>query len=178
MSQIDSTAVNVASALFSLASAAVAYIMYRRAARELRLTANERLMRMVIDIDREMISHPELMWLTPSKAPAPDLDDDEVRARLKAFMYMHLNIFDVAFNYYNVTLGITSGTNWFRRRFVLSRDEIDHWEGWKTYMSWFVQEEFVKNEFFPEADKWYGPRFRNYLRQLSRGSSADIPALS
>jgi hypothetical protein len=127
--------------LVSTATAAISYIVYLRQLRELRLTANERLMRMVIDIDREVISHPELMWLMrPEEFPRPDPNDIRLNAQLRAFMYMHLNMFDVAFNYYNETLGMSR----FRRKLVLSRAELDHWEGWETYMTWFVRLPFVK----------------------------------
>src|SRR4051812_19226323 len=127
--------------LVGLVAAAINYTILRGRLREIRLTANERLMRMVIDIDKEMIAHPELVWLTrPADFPRPDLGDPKLNAQLRAFMYMHLNMFDVAFNYYNETLGMSRPMG----KLFLSREEIDHWEGWKTYMTWFIQIEFVK----------------------------------
>jgi hypothetical protein len=147
----------------SIATVLVSYITYLGRVRELRLTANERMMRMVIDIDKEMIARPELMWVTrPDELPKPDINDPLVRARLKAFMYMHLNMFDVAFNYYNRTLGMT----WFKRTFFLSREEIDHWEGWKTYMGWFILIDFVKENFVKEAHRWFGEDFKSFLFEI------------
>jgi hypothetical protein len=151
--------------LVGVVALAINYFVYIARVREVRLTANERLMRMVIDIDREIIAHPQLNWLTrPAEFPRPDPDDLMLKAQLHSFMYMHLNMFDVAFNYYNVTLNM----NWLNRKLVLSREEIDHWEGWKTYMGWFIRIPFVADVFQREAHLWYGPRFRAYLLELSR----------
>jgi hypothetical protein len=161
--------------LVGVVALAINYVVYLARVREVRLTANERLMRMVIDIDREMIAHPQLMWLTrPDEFPSPDAKDPMTNAQLRAFMYMHLNMFDVAFNYYNVTLNM----NWLNRKLLLSREEIDHWEGWKTYMSWFIRIPFVAEIFQREAYLWYGPRFRTYLLELSRTAASSLESLS
>jgi hypothetical protein len=142
----------------------ISYSVYRGHSRQLRLTANERLMGMVISIDKTMIDYPELMYLPrPDEFEPPKQDDKIAQARMIAFMYMHLNMFDVAYNYYCRTLGM----GWMARRFFRSREEVDHWSGWKTYTAWFVALPFVEERYSREAYKWYGPQFKAFLHSLN-----------
>jgi hypothetical protein len=157
-------AVAALTALFGGVALIISYSVYRGHIRQLRLTANERLMEMVINIDKVMIDNPELMCLMrPDEFALPAEEDLAGQAKLRAFMYMHLNMFDVAFNYYCRTLGMTP----FKRKFLRSNEENDHWEGWERYMSWFVKLPFVEEQYGKEAWKWYGPQFRLYLCSLN-----------
>jgi hypothetical protein len=113
LAQIAAALVAVIAALIGGVAPLISYAVYRGQTRQLRLTVNERLMGMVIHMDKAVIDHPELGHLIHKEFSPPPKGDEHAEARLIAFMYMHLNMFDVAYNYYCRTLGM----NWIHRRF-------------------------------------------------------------
>lgn len=86
----------VLTALIGGIAAFISYFVYIGHSRQLRLTANERLMGMVINIDRTIIDYPELMYLNRPHEFEPPANKT-AEARLRAFMYMHLNMFNVTY---------------------------------------------------------------------------------
>ena len=111
-----------------------------------------------------MIEHPALSYLTnPTEFEPPDAEDEVVKEQIRQLMYMYLSMFDVAFNYYDRKVG----HSWLLTKFGWNEEEIDHWEGWKDYISWFVHLSYVEDQYSKEAHKWYGKRFKRFLRSLN-----------
>ena len=155
------------SLFISIVAAIVACLAYRGNARLHRLTANERLMQMVININKVAIDYPELGLLTnPDKSPPPK--NAQAETRMREYMYMHLNMFDVAFNYYYRTIGISGRLT----RPFKSREELDHWSGWVRYLEWFVNIGYVEENYSKEAHRWYGPQFKAFLHTLNNKLSS------
>jgi len=149
------------SLLTAVVAVIVSMIVHVAQLRQLRITANERFMNMVLEIDKMIIAEPslgDLYWPGDNS-----LDVSDVPPKLKAFMYMHINMFDVVYNYYVRSLP----RGWLLKRVNLKHEEIDNWEGWQSYMEWLIKERMDSNEFFNEAELWFSADFIRFLKTIA-----------
>jgi hypothetical protein len=153
--------IGVLSLLVASVTALIYVAIYIAQLRQLRLTSNERFMTMVIEIDKMIIADPtlaQLYWPTPDSYATSDIPP-----KLKAFIYMHLNMFDVVYNYYVRSLR----AGWVYRKIALHREEMDNWAGWQSYMRWLITERMDSEQFFIEAADWFSPDFVTFLRSIA-----------
>jgi hypothetical protein len=149
------------SLLVALATALIYVAIYAAQLRQLRLTSNERFMTLVIEIDKMIIADPtlaELYWPTPDSYSL-----NNIPPKIKAFIYMHINMFDVVFNYYVRSLR----AGWVHRKIALRREEMDNWAGWQSYMKWLITKRMDSEQFFIEAADWFSPDFVTFLQSIA-----------
>jgi len=85
---------------------------------QLRLSNRNQFQVLLVDIDKTLIEHPEL-WSFYDSYPREWLADPIGRARLEAFGYMMLNIFECVFAFYGDSARLTKA----------ERHSFDAWKG-------------------------------------------------
>src|SRR5579862_4328948 len=94
-----------------------------------RYTARNQYMSVLFDIDKQLIANPKL-WRIYDKYPkqedkSPGTDESDEAGRRRAFIFYHINLFEIIFNdYHNVPLHLNKAD----RQFSAS---------WNTYMKHF-----------------------------------------
>jgi hypothetical protein len=149
------------SLLVALATALIYVAIYAAQLRQLRLTSNERFMTMVLEIDKMIVADPTLAQLYWPTTDSYELNN--IPPKIKAFIYMHINMFDVVYNYYVRSLR----AGWIFRKIALRCEEMDNWAGWQSYMQWLITERMDSEQFFIEATTWFSPDFLTFHRSIA-----------
>jgi hypothetical protein len=138
VADIDATLVlPVAMAALSLfVSLVVAWRNWRYSETGVRYVAWNQYMNALFDLDRQLITRPELWAIFDNHELATKrAEDAESRGRREAFIYYHLNLFETVFNNYNN---------------MLSRTRIDeqYWQSWDAWIRYFLVESREARELF------------------------------
>jgi hypothetical protein len=154
----------VVAAVVTAFSLVIYAVIYKAQLRHLKWSANQELMKALMDLDKLIIQHPEYHWMVwpteRSPPPSSDVVLDDPCAR--GLLYFHLNMFDMAHGYYTRILRYST------RRLRLSRDrhEEDDWEGWKVYIRNFMVQDYAATVFQREGELWFSPEFVKFVGQL------------
>lgn len=103
----------------------VALRNWRYSETTVRYSARNQYMNALFDIDRQLISRPELWAIYDNHYMASELlDDAEAKARREAFIYLHLNLFETVYSDYNKILRPT-------------KHDMEVWQSWDRWMRLF-----------------------------------------
>ncbi|MFH0815814.1 MAG: hypothetical protein V1934_03240 [Methanobacteriota archaeon] len=94
--------------------------------------------RMLLEVDKHLMQNPEL-WKTYDKYKDDEVNLDEKgsQRRRRAFIYLHLNLFEMIFDYYEYL----SNKN---------KLDINYWNAWNRYIYQFFRESSEARAIFKE----------------------------
>jgi hypothetical protein len=158
----------VVAAIVAAMSLVIYAIIYRAQLRHLKWSANQELMKALMDLDKLIIQYPEYHWMVwpteDSQPPLLDIRLDDPRAR--GILYFHLNMFDMAHGYYTRILRLSADRPPRRRD---RREELD-WEGWKEYIRNFMAQDYASTLFEREGALWFGKDFVEFIgKRIAEG---------
>src|ERR1051325_8146403 len=133
MTTVDKITLTVS--LFSLSiSIFVAYKSYRLGQHQLRTNTRNRFQPLLIDVNRQMIQHPEL-WAFYDSHPVPRdwLNNPIEKARLDAVALMLVNVFECVFGFYGGSARLT-------------KTEQQAFEAWKDFLRDTLKQSSVARE--------------------------------
>jgi hypothetical protein len=125
---------------------------YNRAA--MRSVSRNNYMNALLNLNREIMSHPEL-WAVYDPHWRPDkYDTVEEKARRRAFIGYHLNLFELFYADYHQ-----------QRRDTTDSDAHEHWNAWDRYVRWFLSASGEAREIVNDQDAMalLHREFREYL---------------
>lgn len=150
--------INIVSITISIISLAVAtfaaYKTYVFNHLQFRLINRNEFQKIYIEIDKELIREPCLWAIYDSHPIAKKEYNDLIeKARLEAFVYMHLNMFELAFIFFHESKGITKA-------------EKKTWQGWDEGLKDFIRDSSLAREIIsqPEILKLYSSNFLNHIK--------------
>jgi hypothetical protein len=149
--------------LIAVMSLIIYAVVYKAQLRQLKWSANQELMRAVMELDKLIVAYPQYYWVIwppneASSAPAEAQNDP----RLKAIIYFHFNMFDMAFGYYTRILTLDRWLSIWG-----NVHERDDWEGWKSYIGSFMAQDYVAELFQAESARWFSPKFIEFINAQS-----------
>ena len=110
-----------------LVSLFVALRNWRYSAVSVRYVSRNQYMNALFDIDRQLIALPELWAIYDSHEMAATRSNDAAsKARRDAFLYLHLNLFETVYVYYNKILRPTP-------------HDKEFWQSWDTWIYQFFK---------------------------------------
>ncbi len=128
----------IATLVISLVSLSIsilaAYKTYGLGEYQLRLTNRNEFQKLLIDVDKVLVEHPEL-WAIYDSHPIPreGMNDPTGRAKLEAFAYMMLNVFECVFTFYGDSPRLTKA-------------EKESFAAWKGFLSSLLQDSSFMRE--------------------------------
>jgi hypothetical protein len=149
--------VSLSFSIISLVVAAVVALQtYRLSRYQLHIASRHEFLKLLIDIDKELIRDP-MLWAHYDNHPlAKLLTDDPVQAaKLEAFAYLKLNLFNMVFEYAREA----------RRVATHEVESFDSWDG-------FCQHNLANSRILraiiqrPEFEQVYGKAFAAHVRTL------------
>jgi hypothetical protein len=121
-----------------------------------RRASRETHMKMLFDVGQILVTTPDLWTVYDSHSLALQRDSSPLGvARRAAFIYQHLNIFDLVWDYYNN---------------LIKRDRVDaeYWKAWDNYIRQFFRESSEARLLFAESrtQEIYSQGFVAYINKL------------
>jgi hypothetical protein len=145
------TGVETATIIVSFVSLAIsliaAYKTYTFSEYQLRLSNRTEFQKLLVDIDKSLIEHPEL-WAIYDSYSALREADPVGRVRLQAFAHMVLNIFECVFAFYGDSPKLTNA-------------EQESFQAWKGFLKFTLQESSLTRELLntPKLRAMYHAKF-------------------
>jgi hypothetical protein len=132
------TGSEIATLIISLVSLSIsifaAYKTYGLGEYQLRLTNRNEFQKLLIDVNKVLIEHPELWAIYDSHSiPREWLNDPKEKARLEALAYMILNVFECVFTFYGDSPRLTKA-------------ERESFEAWKGFLNNLLQDSSFMRE--------------------------------
>ena len=148
-------AISITLSLVSLGIASfAAWRAYQLAHTQLRLANRNEFQRMLIDLDKELIANPRL-WAVYDSNPMPNerIEDPVEQARVEAFAYMHLNVFELVYSFFNDPGDLT-------------RVERGAWQQWDAHLRVFLKGSSLAQTLMhsPDVAEMYAPSFVKHVR--------------
>ena len=131
MTGIESATIIVSVLSLSI-SIGAAYKTYTFSEYQLRLSNRTEFQKLLVDIDKSLIEHPELWALYDSYSELRE-NSPAGRVRLQAFAHMVLNIFECVFAFYADSSRLTNA-------------ERESFEAWKGFLRFTLQESSLTRE--------------------------------
>ncbi len=104
-----------------------------------RYTARNHYMSVLFDIDKQLISNPSLWSIYDNHSTGiTKLTEATEVGKRRAFIYFHINLFEIVFNDYNKVLH-------------LNQTDRQFWESWKTYIKQFFTRSSEARQVFKES---------------------------
>ena len=133
--------------------------------RQLGLDNRNEFQRLLIDLDRELIQDPRLFAIYDTHPFASQFKDDPLlAAKLDAFGYMSINIFEMVYQFFHATGN-------------LSTHERETWNSWESFFQHTVDNSSVIRKLLrrDDLDGYYPPKFAAYVRKaLSKVAKCDV----
>lgn len=147
--------------LFVAACALIISLYYAKKSRELNITLLKRNAEhdhtnAILEIDKMLVQYPEL-WAVYDEHEMSKNDsinkDSIKRGRLEAFVYAHLNIFELVFEFYHSDVA------------KMSYRDMKYWEAWEKYIKGFITDSSIARQIInsPEAKNIYPEPFMSYM---------------
>lgn len=133
-------------------------IVYKAQLRQLKWSANQELMKAIMELDKLIVAYPQYHWVIWPELASSATIEAKNDPRLKAIVYFHFNMFDMAFGYYTRILSLD---RWLTLRG--NEHERDDWEGWKSYIGNFMVQDYVDELFRSEGERWFSPNFIKFI---------------
>ncbi len=142
-----------------LVSGLAAYWTNKLSQRQLRLGSRHEFQKLLLELNKELVRDPELWGVYDSHAMAQvNRDDPSHRAKLEAFVYMFLNVFQIVFVF--VAEGLSTG-----------RHQSAFFDAWDGTLRDFVCDSSLAREILSRKDSElvYEPAFLTHARSLTKG---------
>ena len=149
-----------------LVSLLVAIRNWGYSAVSVRYVSRNQYMNALFDIDRQLITLPELWAIYDSHEMATSRSSDAAaKGRREAFLYLHLNLFETVYVDYNKILRPT-------------RHDREFWQSWDAWMNQFFKGSSEARALFtkPMAQTVFSEAFVAYINSILRTIAAEPTA--
>lgn len=138
----------------STLSLIVAIIGWRYSKANIRQTIKNSYMSTLFDIDKQLINLP-ILWTIYDKSPFKLDEKEEDKARKRAFIYYHFNMFEI------------THTNYTKVLFKNSSDK-EFWTSMTKYINQFFRTSTLARQLFKEeyTQELYLPNFVNFINNM------------